>query len=132
MQLAHDLDVPVEFAGQVSQDDLVRSYNEADVFVLPSFFEGLPLVSIEALACGCKAVLTDLPGIRPWIESQTSGGFIEFVEPPCMHDVDNPIEEDLPAFEERLADALERALAAPSELCDTSQVSWDALAKRLL
>ena len=36
----------------------------AHVFVLPSFYEGLPLVLVEALACGCRLVCTDLPGVR--------------------------------------------------------------------
>ena len=42
--------------------------NQSDVFVLPSFYEGLPLVIIEALACGTYVICTDLPGIRNWID----------------------------------------------------------------
>lgn len=53
----------VAFLGRLSQTDLAQAYRSADIFVLPSFFEGLPLVVIEALACGCKVVTTDLPGI---------------------------------------------------------------------
>lgn len=34
----------------------------AAVFVLPSKFEGLPGVLIQALACGCPTVATDCPG----------------------------------------------------------------------
>lgn len=130
--LSQQLDVPATFAGRLSQDDLVCSYNEADVFVLPSFFEGLPLVVIEALACGCKAVVTDLPGIKPWITKNVAGGIVEFVQPPRMHDVDTPFESDLPAFEARLAKSLVQALRAPNTPCNTTRVSWDALAFRML
>ena len=32
--------------------------------VLPSFYEGVPLVLAEAAACGCRLVATALPGVR--------------------------------------------------------------------
>ena len=130
--LAQELDLPARFAGRLDDGDLVRAYNEADVFVLPSFFEGLPLVVVEALACGCKVVVTDLPGLRPWIQANVDGDAVTYVEPPRMRDVDEPVEEDLPAFEGRLACALEQSLTAPPAVCNTSRASWDALAMRLL
>ena len=37
---------------------------------MPSFFEGLPLVLLEALACDCRVVVTDLPGIRELVSEQ--------------------------------------------------------------
>lgn len=132
VEYARSHNIPADFTGRLDHPDLALAYNRANVFVLPSFFEGLPLVAIEALACGCKAVLTDLPGLRPWIQANVEGGVIEFVEPPRMVNVDTPLEEDLPEFELQLTDALERALKAPCAPCDTSQVSWDALATRLL
>jgi len=132
VNLSESLHLPAHFAGRLSQDDLVRSYNEADVFVLPSFYEGLPLVVVEALACGCKAVVSDLPGLRPWLEANIVGDAVTLVEMPRMHNVDSPYEEDLPLFENRLASALAQALKAPAASCDTSKASWDDLATRLL
>lgn len=132
VKLAQDRNLPALFAGRLSQDELVTVYNEADVFVLPSFFEGLPLVAVEALACGCKVVITDLPGLQPWLSTNVDGDAVTYVEPPRMRNVDTPYDEDLPAFEERLADALVRALKAPAVQADTSRASWDALAERLL
>lgn len=35
-------DVPVTLAGRLDSDELVRAYRSSDVFVLPSFYEGLP------------------------------------------------------------------------------------------
>jgi len=41
------------------RDDIERFYNAFDLFVLPSLFEGLPVVSIESQANGCPSLLSD-------------------------------------------------------------------------
>ena len=120
------------FLGKVPTGELVERYRASDVFVLPSFFEGLPLVIAEALACGCKVVTTDLPGIRSFYGRFLPDAPIVYVEPPHMHDVDKPDPADLPAFEARLADAIERALALPAHQCDVSGLSWERLTDRVL
>lgn len=132
VDLARSCPVEANFLGKLPQRQLARLYNRSGVFVLPSFFEGLPLVVVEALACGCKVVVTDLPGIRPWIEKSIVGAPVWYVEPPAMRNADEPVPESLPAFEKRLATALEQALCAPHAPCDVTGLSWDALAERML
>lgn len=122
----------IEFLGKLAQPELARAYRQAELFVLPSFFEGLPLVVIEALACGCKVVMTDLPGIRPWIERNVQDAPIIYVAPPRMRRVDEPYAEDLPAFESRLARAIEQACALEAGTCDVSGLSWECLSSRVL
>lgn len=122
----------VEFLGKLSQADLARVYCCADVFVLPSFFEGLPLVVVEALACGCSVVVTDLPGIRPWIESHIPDAPVWYVAPPRVRDADEPVPDDLPAFEACLAEALCQAVSADVPPCSPTHLSWDALASRVI
>ena len=137
VELAGRCRFSVVFGGRVSQDDLVLSYNRSHVFVLPSFFEGLPLVTVEALASGCRAVVTSLPGVKPWLDACLPDAPVSFVEPPRIEGVDVPVPEDLPAFERRLSDALleqlEAAAASPLEGTgfDATAVSWGSLAARM-
>ncbi len=49
--------------GLLDNDELAREFQRADVFVLPSLSEGLPLVVLEALGAGCRVVVSDLPGL---------------------------------------------------------------------
>jgi len=61
----------VEFAGQVT--DMPGFLNDLDVFVLPSYREGLSRSLIEAGACGLPAVTTDVPGCRDVVSDGDNG-----------------------------------------------------------
>lgn len=130
--MAEGLSTPVEFLGRLGPASLAGEYRAADTFVLPSFFEGLPLVAVEALACGCKAVLTDLPGVRPWLSAGLPDAPVRWVAPPTVTDVDKPRPDELPAFEGRLAGQLAASLADPAPSLDAMALSWDAVLDRVL
>ena len=53
----------MEVLGRLSDAELVRAMQRAQAFVLPSLYEGLPLVLVEAAAAGCRIVATALPEI---------------------------------------------------------------------
>jgi len=53
-----DLD-SIQFLGFVSHDDLPMLFNLAELFIMPSFFEGFGLTLVEAMACGCPAVVSE-------------------------------------------------------------------------
>ena len=61
----------VEFAGQVT--DMPGFFNSLDLFVLPSYREGLSRSLIEAGACGLPAVTTDVPGCRDVVSDGDNG-----------------------------------------------------------
>lgn len=122
----------VSYAGRLDPRVLADEYRAAELFVLPSFYEGLPLVVVEALACGCKVVVTDLPGLRPWIEQNIPDAPVTYVAAPKMAAVDEPLGCELPAFTERLARAIEHALGQSEEAVDVSSLSWETLGRRLL
>lgn len=132
-QLAKEAPCTVKFLGKLVQPVLAREMNKSDVFVLPSFFEGLPLVNIEAMACGLRVVCTDLPGIREWMEDNIPDNGIVFVEPPRTENEDEAMEDDLPVFEMRLARAMEEAYQKNvADIERIEQISWKGLANRLI
>lgn len=131
--LAEKCPCKVKFLGRLSQPELAKVYQNSDIFVLPSFFEGIPLTVIEALACGDRVVMTDLPGIKEWITSVSSNADVRYVTLPRMRNADEPLEEDLPEFERKLADVLKASvLQKETHLADVSRISWEAIAKEVL
>lgn len=123
----------IEFEGMLPQTKLAELFRQSDVFVLPSFFEGLALVNLEAMACGCKVVCSDIPGMSDWFREHFSGEAISFVELPPMRNVDEPEPEGLPAFEERLARAVEEKLeGSQKEIPDLEAFSWKGLSRKIV
>ncbi len=49
----------VVFTGGADDDTLFRLYRESDVFVLPTLFEGMPTVALEAMSYGLPVIITD-------------------------------------------------------------------------
>lgn len=60
---AHDLASRVTFPGELGPDALARVYASADLFVLPTLYEGYGMVVAEALARGLPVVSTATGGI---------------------------------------------------------------------
>jgi len=60
------LEKSVHFRGRLDDASLIRAYQQADIFILPSTnsHEAFGIVLIEALACGLPVVASDLPGVR--------------------------------------------------------------------
>ena len=53
----------VEYKGWVSGNDKVHLLNSADIFVLPSYNEGLPISILEAMGYGIPVITTPVGGI---------------------------------------------------------------------
>lgn len=119
--------------GQIPQTDLAELMRRATVVVLPSFYEGLPLVLVEALACGCRLVATDLPGVVEELAPRLDTA-LELIELPAMAGIDTPVEAELPGFVDRLESGLAVALDAPRPGDQTEALksfTWEAVFQRV-
>lgn len=70
-----NLSKEVEFIGSVLNSEINQYYRKADVFLLPSLFEGYPLVLLEAMACGLPIISTPV-SIAPEIINTWNNGYI--------------------------------------------------------
>jgi glycosyltransferase involved in cell wall biosynthesis len=63
----------VRFSGAVGQDEIRERYAAADVFCLPSFAEGVPVVLMEAMAMELPVVTSRVMGIAELVDDGESG-----------------------------------------------------------
>jgi glycosyltransferase involved in cell wall biosynthesis len=62
----------VRFTGRVSDGDLAALYSGASALVTASVSEGSNLPALEAVACGCPVIATDIPALREILGSAAS------------------------------------------------------------
>jgi phosphatidylinositol alpha-1,6-mannosyltransferase len=80
--LSSDLNIRdrVKFIGYVSREEIAQHYARADVFVLPSFYEGLALAALEALSAGLPLILTKTGGTDELVEDGINGFTFEWAD----------------------------------------------------
>ena len=72
-----DANKAITFVDPMPQTELVRYFQAADVFVLPSYIEGLGLVALEAMACGTPVIASNVGGLHYMLKD----GAGQLVEP---------------------------------------------------
>nr|BBJ04617.1 glycosyl transferase family 1 [Marinobacter nauticus] len=83
----------VEYPGYV--EDVPEWIRQASVFVLPSYREGLPRSTQEAMAMGRAVITTDVPGCRETVENHDNGilvpaGDVQSLADAMAHFIENP------------------------------------------
>ncbi len=63
----------LEIITSFGQPEEARLFERADVFVLPSYFEGQPLSLLQAMAASCCCVAADIPGVSDLVRHDHSG-----------------------------------------------------------
>ncbi len=69
----YDMIDRVYMPGQVQYADLPIYYRSADIYLSASTSDGSSVSLMEALACGCPALVSDIPGNREWVEPERHG-----------------------------------------------------------
>lgn len=118
--LAAELGIAAEvnFVGAVPLEETVSFYRAADAFVYPSLNETFGLPILEAMACGCPVVTSDISAMP-----ETAGGAAVLSDPKDPASIAKAIVEALGPGRDRLRDlGLRRA----------AQFSWGATAASTL
>ena len=74
----------VTFAGYKNQAEVAAALTETDIFVLPSFAEGVPVVLMEAMAAAVPVVTTHVAGIPELVEDGVHGALVPAGDPAAL------------------------------------------------
>ncbi|MBM3233791.1 glycosyltransferase family 4 protein [Candidatus Pacearchaeota archaeon] len=103
------------------KEEVAKTYQAADIFVLPSFREGLPLTLFEAMACGLPIVASPVNGV-PYEMNKENGFFVNYGDIKKLKEkiiflIDNP----------KIAGKL-----SENNVKKAKNYTWDAIAKKYL
>ncbi len=70
----YKLEENIIFSGYIAGEKMPQKYGEADIFVLPSYNEGMSNAMLEAMACGLPVVVTDVGGTEELVDK--NNGFV--------------------------------------------------------
>lgn len=111
----------LNFIGFADDDKLNELYRTNDVFVLPTLFEGMPTVVLEAMAHGMPIIVTDVGATLMMVDS--SNGWI--IEKKNVQSLVNSIKQFL-----QLSDTDRRYLSDNSYNKVNAQFTWDIVAQK--
>lgn len=89
-----NLDNVIEFAGAKNQSEIIEAYKTADVFFLPSIYEGVSNAAIEAMCMKLPVVSSKSGGIQEVIENGNNGFLAEVGDIETMYQQIKKIMDD--------------------------------------
>ncbi len=84
--MAAQLGDRVVFTGWVTDEDLRRYVANARLMIFPSLYEGFGLPPLEAMACGCPVVASDIPAVR-----EVCGDLVRYFDPNSVESIRSSI-----------------------------------------
>jgi len=70
----------IDFVGWIQKEDNERWYSKAKIWVSIPESDATSISLLEAMACGCLPVVSDLPANREWIQSGVNGIIVDDLE----------------------------------------------------
>lgn len=122
IKVLHEIKVNNQFIrlGFVEDDDLVKLYNLATVFVMPSLYEGFGLPVVEAMRCGCPVITSERGSLK-----EVAGDAAIYVNPEDVKDIKSKIEKVFESFE------LQKQLSL-SGIKQANKFSWEKTARETI
>jgi len=120
----YEIENCVEFLGHIGNRVTLNTlYQNAKIFILPSSYEGLPTVLLEAMAFGLPVIASDIPSVREVITDELNG---LLVTPNSSYELSEAIKRLLYDEETR------RRLGTNARRTVEENYSWDIVARRIL
>jgi glycosyltransferase involved in cell wall biosynthesis len=112
-------DASIRFTGRVTDEELVKLYQEAAVLVFPSLYEGFGIPPLEAQACGCPVVASNVASMP-----EILGDSVLYFDPNNIAEIQDVIYQVIgyPSLRESL---IEKGYA------NVSRFSWDTSVRQL-
>ncbi|WP_232455084.1 glycosyltransferase family 4 protein [Oceanisphaera avium] len=116
---AIDKDPRIKLLGRVSDEELTNLYAGASAFVYPSFYEGFGIPPLEAQACGCPVVVSNVASLP-----EVCGDSALYCAPDNIEDIANKIQMMISDKDLR-SDFIEKGYQ------NINKYSWEASAAKL-
>ncbi|MDP2689743.1 MAG: glycosyltransferase, partial [Deltaproteobacteria bacterium] len=117
-----NLEGRIEVINYIPNHGMAEMYRQAHVFVFPSMREGMPKVVLEAMACGCPVVATDIPGCRELVLDGRNGFLVPVGSPARIRDAIQGLHDNSGRLGE---------MGRMSRMLIERNHTWDAVALRI-
>lgn len=111
------------FLGFVNREELIQFYQNATIYVVPSHYEGLPTVLLEAMSCGLPVVATEVSGNLEVVLSGENGILIPPKSPKKMANAISMLLDE---------DNLRKELGKNARKTIEERYTWDIISEKFL
>jgi glycosyltransferase involved in cell wall biosynthesis len=113
----------IDFPGWLPKEALREAYQESDLFINLSHYEGLPNTVLEAMACGLVVIVSDIPAHREIITHGETGMLVSISDPIALGDSLRSLISD---------DLLRQRIASRARQMVCNEYRWRTSAKAYL